>query len=154
MLRRIHYRVRLDRRPWETYHEGARDNGKTEGNDGTNEEAAAVVQVRDRKTHWGGSSRNEGGKQLNRYFSQKRKDLAVYQTQEEENRLTLRCYFSSWSSGGRTLSPGNTDASTSSPNSILLPTLLTLFSALTLVKYKSSLRSSYPSNQFSYSIMR
>lgn len=58
-------------KPRETYHEGVQDRDKMEGNDGTNEEAVAVVQVRDKTTHWGGSSRNEGGKQ-------KRKDRAVH----------------------------------------------------------------------------
>lgn len=62
LLTRIHYRVRLDMRPQETYHEGARDKDKMEGNGRTNQEAAAAVQVKDKKTHGGSSSRNEGGK--------------------------------------------------------------------------------------------
>lgn len=60
LLIRIHYRVRLDMRPRETHHEGARDKDKMEGNGRTNQEAAAVVQVKDKKTHGGGSSRNGG----------------------------------------------------------------------------------------------
>lgn len=109
MLGRIHYGVRLDMKPRETYHEGVRDRDKMEGNDGTNEEAVAVVQVRDKTTHGGGSSSTE----------EERPSSALDTGRREQ--LTLKWCFSSWrerkaglssvSRGGKTSPLGTTDAS-------------------------------------------